>query len=84
MLFDFGALHSFIAASVVIDLGLEVEAFREAMCGYSPLGCRVRVDRIGRDCELEISKIMFIVDPWDWGVTIWHHCVHVNGDIALS
>ena len=27
------------------------------------LGCRVRVDLIGRDCELEISEIMLIVDP---------------------
>ena len=63
MLFDFGASHSFIAASVMIDLGLEVQAFREAMRGCSPLGCRVRVDRIGRDCELEISKILFMVDP---------------------
>ena len=45
------------------DLDLEVEAFREAMCGCSSLGCRVRVDRIGRDCELEISKILLMVDP---------------------
>ena len=45
------------------DLNLEIEAFREAMCGCSSLGCRVRVDRIGRDCELEISKILLMVDP---------------------
>ena len=43
------------------DLGLEVEAFREAMCGCSSLGCRVRVDLIGRDCELEISEILLMV-----------------------
>ena len=53
----------FINASCVIDLDLEVEAFREAMCGCSSLGCKVRVDRIGRDCELEISKILLMVDP---------------------
>ena len=53
----------FINASCVTDLDLEVEAFREAMCGCSSLGCRVRVDRIGRDCELEISKILLMVDP---------------------
>ena len=47
----------------MIDLGLEVEAFRETRCGCSSLGCRVRVDRIGRDCELEISKILLMVDP---------------------
>ena len=65
VLFDFGALHSFIAASCVIGLGLEVEAFREARCGCSSLGCRVRVDMIGRDCELEISEILLMVDPRD-------------------
>ena len=46
----------------MIGLGLEVEAFREMM-GNSSLGCRVRVDRIGQDCELEISKILLMVDP---------------------
>ena len=25
--------------------------------------CRVRVDQIGRDCELEISEILLMVDP---------------------
>ena len=28
----------------------------------SPLGTRVSVDQICRDCELEISKILLIVD----------------------
>ena len=50
-----------------MDLGLEVETFREAKCGCSSLGCRVRVDLIGRDYELEISKIRIIVDFWNWG-----------------
>ena len=54
-----------IVASCVIDLGLEVEAFREAMCGCSSLGFRVRVGQIGRDCELEISEILLMVDPRD-------------------
>ena len=44
------------------NLELEVEPFREAMCGCSSLGCRVRVDRISRDCELEISEILLMVD----------------------
>ena len=36
--------------------------------GNSFLGCRVRVERIGRDCELEISKILLMVDPrGGWG-----------------
>ena len=53
-----------IVASCVIDLGLEVKAFREAMCGCSSLGYRVRVDLIGRDRELGISEILLMVDPW--------------------
>ena len=62
--FELDASYSFINASCVIDLGLEVEAFREARCGCSSLGCRVRVDLICRDCELEISEILLMVDPW--------------------
>ena len=46
----------------MIDLGLEVEAFGEAMCGCSSLGCRVRVDLIGQGCELKISRIFLIGD----------------------
>ena len=61
--FKLDASYSFINASYVMDLDLEVEAFREAMCGCSSLGCRVRVDRIGQDCELEISEILLTVDP---------------------
>ena len=53
----------FINASCVIGLGLEVEAFRETRCRCSSLGCRVRVDLIGRDYELEISEILLMVDP---------------------
>ena len=52
----------FISASCVIDLGLEVEAFREAMCGCSSLGCRVRVGKMCRDRESEISVILLMVD----------------------
>ena len=61
--FKLDASYSFIVASYVIGLGLEVEAFREAMCGCSSLGCGVRVDLIGQDYELEISEILLMVDP---------------------
>ena len=47
VVFELNASYSFINASCVIDLGLEVEAFKEAMCECSSLGCRVRVDLIG-------------------------------------
>ena len=42
--FELDASYSFINASCVTYFDLEVEAFREAMCGCSSLGCRVRVD----------------------------------------
>ena len=61
--FELDASYSFINASCVTYLDLEVVAFREAMCGCSSLGCKVRVDLIGRDCELEISEILLMVDP---------------------
>ena len=50
-----------IVAPRVIDLGLEVEAFREMM-GNSSLGCRVRVGKMCRDRELRISVILLMVD----------------------
>ena len=61
--FELDASCSFINASCVTELGLEVKAFREAGYGCSSLGGRVRVDRIGRNCELEISMILLMVDP---------------------
>ena len=82
--FKLDASNSFIVASCVIESGLEVKAFREAMCGCSSLGCRVRVGKMCRDRELEISEILLMVDPQDWGVKPWHHCLHVHGDITSS
>ena len=58
ILFDYGASHSFVAASSVNVLGLEVETLDEPLHVSSPLGTRVRVDKICRDCELEISGIL--------------------------
>ena len=46
VLFDFGASHSFIAALVVIELGLEVEALEEPLYLSSPLGTRARIGMI--------------------------------------
>ena len=62
MLFNYGASHSFIAASCVRDLGLEVENLEKPLHVSSPLGTRVRVDKICRDCELNISGILLTVD----------------------
>ena len=62
ILFDYGALHSFVAASNVISLGLEVETLEESLHVSSPLGTRVRIDQICQECELEISRILLMVD----------------------
>ena len=62
MLFDYGASHSFIAAAVVIELGLEVESLKELLYMSSPLGIRVRIWMICRGCELEISGTLLTVD----------------------
>ena len=62
MLFDPGASHSFIATSVMIELGLEVEALEEPLYVSSPLGIRARIGMICHGCELEISRILLTVD----------------------
>ena len=62
MLFDSGASHSFISASVVIELGLEVETLEEPLYVSSPLGIRARIWMICRGCELDISGTCLTVD----------------------
>ena len=62
ILFDYGASHSFVAASSMDVLGLEVETLDEPSHMSSPLGTRVNIDQICRDCELEISGILLTVD----------------------
>ena len=62
VLFDSGVSHSFIAASCVRELGLEVETLEKLLYVSSPLGTRVSVDMIYRGCELEISEIILTVD----------------------
>ena len=62
MLFDSGASHSFIVASVVTELSLEVETLEEPLYVSSPLGSRARIGMICRGCELEISGTLLIVD----------------------
>ena len=57
MLFDSSASNSFIVASVVIELGLEVETLEEPLYVISPLGIRARIGMICRGCELEISGL---------------------------
>ena len=56
-------LHLRDVASVVIELGLEVETLEEPLYVSSPLGIRARIGMICRACELEISVILLIMDP---------------------
>ena len=62
VLFGSGASHSFIAASVVIELSLEVETIEEPMYVSSPLGIGARIRMICRGCELEISGTLLTMD----------------------
>ena len=62
ILFDSGASHSFVTASSVDGLGLEVETLEELFHVSSPLGTRVRIDHICQDYELEISRIQLTMD----------------------
>ena len=55
-------LHLRDAASVVIELGLEVEALEEPLYVSSPLGIRARIGMVCRGCELEIFEILLTVD----------------------
>ena len=62
MLFDSGASHSFVAVSCLKDLGLKVETLEKPLYVNSPMGTAVSIDKICRDCELEISRILLTVD----------------------
>ena len=45
------------------ELGLKVETLEKLLHVSSPLGTKVSVDLICRDCELEIFEILLTVDP---------------------
>ena len=62
VLSDSSASHSFVVAFYVKDLDLEVESLENSLYVNSPLGIRVRIDLICRDCELEILGILLTVD----------------------
>ena len=62
VLFDSSASHSFIAASCVRVLGLELETLDKPLHVSYPLGTKGRIDRICRGCELDISRILLMVD----------------------
>ena len=59
---DLMAKKAMVIEREVKDLGLEVELLEETLHVSSPLGTKVSVDKICRDCELEISEILLTVD----------------------
>ena len=83
-MFKLDASYSFINASCVTYLDLEVEAFREAKCGCSSLRCRVRVDLIGWDCKLEISEILLMVDPRGGSHRVWCGCTVISHRVGCG
>ena len=62
VLFDSGASYSFIVASCVRDLVFGVETLEEPLHVSSPLGARVRINKICQGCESEISMIQLTMD----------------------
>ena len=62
VLFDYVVTHSFINASCVEALGLEVKTLEKSLYVNSLLGTRVTVDQICQDYELEILWILLTVN----------------------
>ena len=54
----------FIAASCVNVLGLKVKSLGKPLHVSSPLGIRVRIDKVCQECELGISGILLTKDLW--------------------
>ena len=78
ILFGSGASYSFIAASSVDVLGLEVKTLEEPFHVSSPLGTKVRIDQICRNCELEISGIMLTMDLQEMDISDFEVILGMN------
>ena len=84
MLFDSGVLHSFIAASVVIELGLEVEALEEPLYVSSPLGLTnapaAFMDLMHRVFQpyLDQFVVVFVDDILIYSQSEWEHEYHLR------
>ena len=62
VLVDTGATHSFIASSFVAALGLEASPLDPPLYVDTPIGGRVMLDRVCRECDLTIKERTFVFD----------------------
>ena len=62
------------------ELGLEVETLEKLLYVSSPLGTRVSVQPICRNCELEISRILLTMDLRVMDMTETAHLVVIDYD----
>ena len=61
-LFDSGASHSFLSASFARSLELELDFLESPMFVDTPVGGRVRLDQICRDCKFTMGDHQFVFD----------------------
>ena len=62
VLVDTGASHSFIASSFGAALGLETSPLDPPLYVDTPIGGRVMLDRVCRECDLTIEERTFVFD----------------------
>ena len=62
MLFDSGASHSFMSASFARSLELELHTLESPVFVDTPVGGRVRLDRVCRGCEFTLEDHLFTFD----------------------
>ena len=62
VLFDSGASHSFLSASFARSLELELHILESPVFVDTPVGGRVRLDRVCRGCEFTLEDHLFTFD----------------------
>ena len=62
VLVDTGATHSFIATAFATALGLEMSQLDHPLYVDTPIGGRVLLDRVCRECDLTIEERTFVFD----------------------
>ncbi|XP_028082025.1 uncharacterized protein LOC114283418 [Camellia sinensis] len=62
VLFDIGASHSFISSACAQSLGLVCEPLETALNVMSPMGGRIRIGLICKDCKIGMSNLHLTCD----------------------